>query len=61
MVTDRDRKLHEALSCLYETITTFSTALCTRNSKQEAHLELVLLLLDVADQVLRRMVEGEET
>lgn len=61
MVTDQDCELLEALTRLTATTSAFGMDLVARNLAREAHIELALLLLDVADQVLRRMVEGKDT
>ena len=49
-MTDQDRELLEALTRLNAAITKFSMDLAARRVDHEAHLGMVLMLLNVADQ-----------
>ncbi|MCA1675301.1 MAG: hypothetical protein LC799_24970 [Actinobacteria bacterium] len=60
-MTEHDRALLTQLSRLNAASTALSMDLLQRSASREDHIKLVLLLLDVADRVLKRIVEHPGT
>ena len=60
-MTDEERELLTELSRLDAASTAFSTDLLRRSLDRETHIKLALLLLSVADRVLKRLGEGGVT
>lgn len=54
-MADKDQELISELAELNAATATFSTALFTGELDQKAHIMMALLLLNVADQVLKRL------
>lgn len=57
-MTEQDSVLINALGELNAATATFSTDLFTGELNQEDHIMMALMLLDAADQVLKRLAEG---
>lgn len=60
-MTNKDHELMSGLAELNAATATFSTDLFTGELDQEAHIVMALLLLNVADHVLKHMAEGVVT
>jgi len=58
-MTTQDRGLIGALAELNAATATFGTALFTGELDREAHIVMALMLLDLADRVLKHLVEGD--
>lgn len=57
-MTDEDHELLEVLAELNATTATFSTDLFAGKLDQEAHIEMALMAIDMADRVLKRLIAG---
>ena len=60
-MTEEDRELLTELSRLNTASTALSMDLLKRSASPEDHIKLVLLLLDVADRVLKHTIEHPGT
>ncbi|MGQ0778303.1 MAG: hypothetical protein ACT4NY_28495 [Pseudonocardiales bacterium] len=60
-MANKDQELINALGELNAATATFSTDLFSGELDQEDHITMTLLLLDAADQVLKRLAEGAAT
>jgi hypothetical protein len=60
-MTEEDRALLTQLSRLNAASTALSMDLLKKSASREDHIKLVLLLLDVADRVLKRTIEHPGT
>jgi hypothetical protein len=60
-MTGQDGELISALAELNTATATFSTDLFVGELDREAHVVMAMMLLDVADRVLKRLVEGYRT
>ena len=60
-MTDDNRELLEELTEPNAATATFNTGLLQGRLDQNTHIEMALLLLDMADRVLKRIIEGEVT
>lgn len=57
-MTEEDSVFISVLGKLNAATATFSTDLFAGELDQEAHITMALMLLDVADQILKRLAEG---
>lgn len=57
-MASKDQELISALAKLNAATSTFCTDLFTGELDQDAHIVMALMLLDVTDQILKRLTEG---